>query len=142
MEEKHKKQMKIMTDAVQPHCEEEIIAAITCSHSGSTTGLLISKIFFGGSGVAWKSSSLPNPVFIAVGKENIYAFAYKPRGFKFKIKKEVARWPRKDVTVQTETEGKFYRFTIFEPSGEKHPLEIPVYMGGKEIAKFFLDSII
>lgn len=141
MEEKHKEQMTKMVDAVQPHCEENIIAAMTCSHSGSTARTLITKIFLGGFGAAWKSSGLPNPVFLAVGKENIYAFAYKPRGFKFKIKKEVARWPRKDVTVQAETEGQFYKFTIFEPSGKKYPLEIPVYMGGKEIAKFFLDSI-
>ena len=141
MENKHKEQMAKMTDAVQPHCDEEIIAAMTCSHSGSTARTLIAKIFLGGFGAPWGSSGLPNPVFLAVGKENIYAFAYKPRGFKFKIKKEVARWARKDISIESETEGKMYSFTISTPSGEKYPLEIPVYMGGKEIAKFFLDSM-
>lgn len=141
MDDKQKGQMKIMTDAVQPYCDEDIIAAMTCSHSGSTGRTLISKIFFGGFGASWGTSSLPNPVFLAVGKENIYAFDYKPRGFKFKIKKEAARWSRKDVIVEAETEGKMYSFTISTPNGEKFPLEIPVYMGGKEIARFFLDSI-
>jgi len=141
MEEKHKEQMKTMTDAVQPFCDEEIIAAMTCSHSGSMSRTLISKIFLGGFGAAMKTSDLPNPVFIAVGKENVYAFTYKPRGFKFKIKKEVARWLRKELTVESETEGKMYSFTISTASGDKYPLEIPVFMGGKELAKFFLDSM-
>ncbi|MCK5221472.1 MAG: hypothetical protein KAR14_07830 [Candidatus Aminicenantes bacterium] len=141
MDDKQKGQMKIMTDAVQPYCDEDIIAAMTCSHSGSTTRTLIAKVFLGGFGASWGTSGLPNPVFLAVGKENIYAFDYKPRGFKFKIKKEAARWRRKDVTVESETEGKMYSFTISAPAGEKYPLEIPVYMGGKEIAKFFLDSM-
>ena len=141
MDDKQKGQMKIMTDAVQPYCDEDIIAAMTCSHSGSTTRTLIAKVFLGGFGASWGTSGLPNPVFLAVGKENIYAFDYKPRGFKFKIKKEAARWHRKDVTVESETEGKMYSFTISAPAGEKYPLEIPVYMGGKELAKFFLDTI-
>ena len=141
MEEKHREQMAKMVDAVQPFCEEKIIAAMTCSHSGSTARTLITKIFLGGFGASWKTSGLPNPVFLAVGKENIYAFKYKPRGIGYRIKKEVVRWARRDVRVESETEGKFYKFTISEPSGEKYPLEIPVYLGGKEIAKFFLDSM-
>ena len=141
MDDKHKEQMAKMVDAVQPHCDEEIISAMTCSHSGSTARTLITKIFLGGFGASWKTSGLPNPVFLAVGTKNIYAFSYKPRGFKFKIKKEVARWVRQDITVVSETEGKFFKFTISDPSGETYPLEIPVYMGGKEIAKFFLDSM-
>lgn len=141
MDDKHKEQMAIMTDAVQPHCEEEIIAAMTCSHSGSMRRTLISKFFLGGFGASWKTSGLPNPVFIAVGKQNIYAFNYKPRGFKFKIKKEAARWPRKDISIESETEGKMYSFSISTSSGEKYPLEIPVFMGGKELAKYFIDSL-
>ncbi len=141
MDAKHKEQMAKMTEAVQPHCEENIIAAMTCSHAGSIRRTLISKIFFGGMGATGRTSGLPNPVFIAVGKENIYAFSYKPRGFKFKIKKEVARWPRKDVNIESELVGKMYSFTISTPSGEKYPLEIPLYFGGKEITEFFLDSM-
>jgi hypothetical protein len=141
MDDKLKEQMAKMTEAVQPFCGEEIIAAMTCSHSGTLGRTLIAKIFLGGFGAAWKTSGLPNPVFIAVGRENIYAFDYRPRGFKFKIKKEVARWPRKDVIIETEGGDKMYNFTIALPSGEKFPLEIPVFMGGKELAEFFIDSI-
>ncbi len=141
MEDKLKEQMAKMTEAVQPHCEETIISAMTCSHSGTMGRTLISKIFLGGFGAAWGTSKLPNPVFIAVGVNNIYAFDYKPRGFKFKIKKEVARWPKKDVQIEAETGGKVYKFTISTPSGDKYPLEIPVFMGGKELAEFFIKSM-
>jgi len=141
MEEKMKQQMSVMTDAVQPYCEEPVIAAMTCSHSGSMGRTLISKLFLGGFGAAWKTSGLPNPVFIAVGEQNIYAFRYKPRGFKFKIKEEAARWPRKDITVESETGGKMVTFTISTTMGEKYPLEIPVFMGGRELAEFFINSL-
>jgi hypothetical protein len=141
MDDKMKEQMAIMTEAVQPYCGEEIIAAMTCSHSGTMARTLISKIFFGGVGAGGGTSGLPNPVFIAVGRENIYAFDYRPRGFKFKIKKEVARWPRKDVIVEAEPGDKMFKFTLTVPAGEKYPLEIPVFMGGKELAEFFIDSM-
>ena len=35
MDPKLEKQMAKMVDAVQPHCDEQIIAAMTCSHAGS-----------------------------------------------------------------------------------------------------------
>jgi hypothetical protein len=38
------KQMKRMVDAVQPHCEEPITAAMTCSHAGSMGTVLLSKL--------------------------------------------------------------------------------------------------
>jgi hypothetical protein len=92
MDSKLKEQMAKMVDPVQPHCDEPIIAAMTCSHAGSMGATLFSKIL-DGAGVGFKSNDLPNPVFIAVGDNTIYAFKYKPSWFKFKIKKEVARWP-------------------------------------------------
>ncbi|MEN8154412.1 MAG: hypothetical protein ABFR75_10360 [Acidobacteriota bacterium] len=141
MNEKQKKQMAVMTDAVQPHCDENIIAAITCSHGGTIARTLIAKIFLGGFGASWGTSGLPNPVFIAVGKKNVYAFSYKPRGFKFKIKKEVARWPKNELRVETDMTGKMYKFKLSTPSDESYSLEIPVMFGGRELAQFFLDSL-
>ncbi len=141
MDDKMKKQMAVMTDAVQPFCGEKIIAAMTCSHSGTMARTLIAKFFLGGFGAGWRTSGLPNPVFIAVGPENIYAFDYRPRGFKFKIKKEAARWARKDVIVEMEGGDKMVKFTLALASGEKYPLEIPVFMGGRELAEFFINAI-
>jgi hypothetical protein len=141
MNEEMKKQMAIMTEAVQPHCPEEILSAMTCSHSGTMARTLISKIFFRGVGASWGTSGLPNPVFIAVGRENVYAFDYRPRGFKFKIKKEVARWPRKEMRVETNPGERMFKFTLALPAGEEYPLEIPVFMGGRELVEFFIDTL-
>jgi len=77
MNKKVMKQMAKMVDAVQPNCDEEIVAAMTCSHAGSMGSLLTSKLM-SGVGVVGKSSNLPNPVFIAVGAKTIYAFDYAP----------------------------------------------------------------
>lgn len=138
---KLEKQMAKMVDAVQPHCDEKILAAMTCSHAGSMSSVLLSKLGGGaGAGLLIKSSELPNPVFIAVGERNIYAFKYKPRMFKFKIKKEVARWPRDEVSVSHEMTDMMCHFVLALKSGEGYSLEIPIMMGGKELAQVFLDS--
>jgi len=52
MDDKKKKQMAIMVDAVQPSCDEKIIAAMTCSHAGSMGSLLVSKFLSGGGGLS------------------------------------------------------------------------------------------
>ncbi|MBN1266353.1 MAG: hypothetical protein JXA25_12725 [Anaerolineales bacterium] len=140
MDKKTQKQMAIMVDALQPHCDEEIIAAITCSHAGSISSVLVSK-FMGGAGGGTKTSNLPNPVFIAVGANTIYAFQYAPRGFKFKIKKEVARWPKDEVSVVAEQTGTMANFVMTTVSGDSYALEIPTVMGGKELADLFLQAL-
>jgi hypothetical protein len=140
MDEKTMKQMAKMVDALQPHCDEEIVAAMTCSHAGSMSSVLISKLM-GGVGAGTKSSNLPNPVFIAVGSKSIYAFDYAPRGFKFKIKKEVARWPKDEVSVVAEKTSAMTTFVLTTSSGESYPLEIPTMMGGKELVDVFLEAL-
>ena len=140
MDKKTMKQMAKMVDAVQPHCDEVIVAAMTCSHAGSLSSVLVSKLM-GGIGEGTKSSSLPNPVFIAVGAKSIYAFEYAPRGFKFKVKKEVARWPKDEVNVVTELTSTMATFVLTTGSGESHPLEVPAMMGGKELVDMFLKAL-
>jgi hypothetical protein len=140
MDSKSEKQMAKMVDAVQPYCDEPIVAAMTCSHAGSMSSALTSKLA-GGIGALSKSSHLPNPVFIAVGANTIYAFDYKPRGFKFKIKKEAARWSRNEVSVAAEHTRTMSYFTITTASGENYPMEIPTIMGGKELADLFLKAL-
>jgi len=140
MDEKTMKQMAKMVDALQPHCDEEIVAAMTCSHAGSMSSVLVSKLM-GGIGAGTKSSNLPNPVFIAVGSKSIYAFDYAPRGFKFKIKKEVARWPKDEVSVVAEKTSTMATFVLTTSSGESYPLEVPTMMGGKELVDVFLKAL-
>jgi hypothetical protein len=140
MDEKTMKQMAKMTDAVQPSCDEKIVAAMTCSHAGSMSSLLVSK-FLGGAGGIAKTSKLPNPVFIAVGDKTIYAFDYAPRGFKFKIKKEVGRWPKSEVRVVGEQTSTMANFAISTSSGEYYALEVPTVFGGKELVEMFFDAL-
>ena len=140
MDKKAMKQMAKMVDAVQPNCDEKIVAAMTCSHAGSMSSLLVSKLM-GGIGAGTKTSDLPNPVFVAVGKKYIYAFNYAPRGFKFKIKKEAARWSKDEVTVASEFSGGMATFVLKTNSGEGYALEVPTMMGGKHLVEIFLDAI-
>jgi len=104
------------------------------------SSLLASKLM-GGAGGLVKSSNLPNPVFIAVGANTIYAFDYKPRGFKFKIKKEAARWPRNEVSVTVEETSMMCYFVMTTSSGESYPMEVPTLMGGKELVHLFLAAL-
>ena len=140
MDEKTKKQMAKMVDALQPHCDEQIVAAMTCSHAGSMSSGLLSK-FLGGLGGNVQSVNLPNPVFIAVGIESIYAFDYAPRGFNFKIKKEVARWSKDNVRVESENTGAMATFTLATDEGESYSLEIPTIMGGRELVDMFFNAL-
>ena len=140
MGSKTMKQMAKMVDAVQPNCDEKIVTAMTCSHAGSMSSLLVSKLM-GGVGVVANTSNLPNPVFTAVGEKTIYAFDYAPRGFKFKIKKEVARWPKDEITVASEQSRGMATFVLSTKTGENHPLEVPTIMGGKELFEMFLESL-
>ena len=140
MDEKTKKQMAKMVDALHPHCNEQIVAAMTCSLAGSMGSLLISRLL-GGSGGSVQSVRLPNPVFIAVGTNSIYAFDYAPRGFNFKIKKEVVRWPRDEIRVESKNTGAMATFTLAAGSGESYSFEIPTMMGGRELVDMFFEAL-
>jgi hypothetical protein len=132
MDKKTMKQMAKMVDALQPHCDEEIVAAMTCSHAGSMRSVLVPKLF-GGIGAGRKPSTLPNPVFIGVGSNSIYAFKYAPRGFKFKIKDEVSVEVEKTRTMAT--------FVLTTGSGESHHLEVATMMGAEELVDVFLEAL-
>jgi hypothetical protein len=131
------KYMSRMVDAAQPHCDEPILAAMTCSHAGSMSSAVFSKLLGGMTGMD-RTSDLPNPVFIAVGADTIYAFDYKPRGFKYKIKKEVARWPRNDLTIAVEETERMCYFTMTTGSGDTYPMEVATVMGAKPLVDRFM----
>ena len=138
MSDKTQKQMAKMVDAVQPYCDEPIIAAITCSHAGATQSAV-----FGGSvsGFGKKPSSLPSPVFLAVGLDTVYAFKYVPKGFKFKIKSEAARWRRDSLRLQVEKTKTMANFVLSTASSESHHLEVPILMGAEALADMFFNAI-
>ena len=135
------KQMARMVEAVQPHCEEVITAAMTCSHAGSMSTALLSTMVGGTLGPN-RTSELPNPVLVAVGSGTVYAFAYKPRGFGFKVKKEVRRWARDDLTVAVEETDRMCYFTLKTGSGDIYPLEVATVMGAKEVVGLFTTALV
>ncbi len=147
MDEKTTKQMTKMVDAVQPKCDEQIAVAMTCSHAGSMGSALTGSIglgligrLLGRGGGAKQSLKLPNPVFIAVGDKSVYAFDYSPRGFNFKIKKEVARWPKDEVSVVINKTGRMVAFDLVA-SGDTFPLELATMMGARELVSVFLEAL-
>jgi hypothetical protein len=137
MNEKTKKQMAKIIDTVQPHCDEKIVAAMTCSHGGAMRSVLIGG---GLLGLGKKPSSLPNPVFIAIGSETIYAFKYIPKGFKFKINKEVARWSKDDLRVEVEKTKMMANFVMATASGEIHHLEVAAVLGAEALVDAFIKA--
>jgi len=148
MDEKTKKQMAKMVDALQPHCDEQIAAAMTCSLAGSMSSLLIGglvtqliSMLLGRSRRSSQSVKLPNPVFIAVGSKFIYAFDFAPRGFNYKIKKEVVRWPRGEVSVASKNTGAMATFALTTGSGESYHFEIPTMMGARELVDVFFEAL-
>lgn len=148
MDEKTMKQMTKMVDAVQPKCDEQIAVAMTCSHAGSMSSALVGSVFSGligrllgrGGGGDKPSLKLPNPVFIAVGDKSVYAFDYAPRGFNFKIKKKVARWPKDEVSVVVERTGRMVGFDLVA-SGDTFSLEVATMMGAKELVRVFIEAL-
>ncbi|MGI9645130.1 MAG: hypothetical protein ACR2O6_07465 [Ilumatobacteraceae bacterium] len=132
----------MMVDGAQPHCDEPLDSAMICSHAGSMTSALTSQFLPGGGGLP-KTSELPNPVLIAVGPTTVYAFKYKPRGFKVKLKKgsEVARWSRSSIDVERTKDGKISQFALVTDQGEIYALEVTTALGGTGAYELFMQSL-
>lgn len=96
----------MMVEGAQPHCDEPLRAAMIVSAAGSMGAAVSSALGAAGLGFR-RGPKLPNPALIAVGPTTVYAFKYKPRGFKVKLKKgsEVARWPRAHVRLEVGEKG-------------------------------------
>jgi len=136
-------QIQMMMDPVQPHCDEPLVSAMICGHAGSMAAGLTSAISRVGPGTT-RTSELPNPVIIAVGPTTVYAFKYKPRGFKVKVKpgSEVARWPRRSIRVETGERGKVSsQFALVTEQGEVYAFEVTTALGGAGAYELFIRSL-
>ena len=132
----------MMVDGAQPHCDEPLRSAMICSHAGSMTSALTSRFVPAGGGLP-RTSELPNPVLIAVGPTTVYAFRYKPRGFKVKLKSgsEVARWPRNTIEVERTKSGAISQFALVTEQGEVYALEVTTALGGTGAYELFIESL-
>jgi len=134
------KQMGLMIDAVQPSCDEAITAALTCSHAGSMGSAVFTTLSGLPIGMS-RTSDLPNPVFIAVGADTVYALDYRPRGRKFKIRGEVARWPRRELEVASVFEQGMCYFTMKTPGDDVYAMEVATFMGARPLVERFLQAL-
>ncbi len=135
--------IQMMVDGAQPHCDEPLTSAMVCSHAGSMSRALTSIVSSWAGGLT-KTSELPNPVLIAVGPTTVYAFKYKPRGFKVKLKKgsEVARWPRSTMKVEVGEPGTVTtQFALLADGQYTYALEATTAMGGAEPFGMFIDAL-
>ena len=132
----------MMVDGAQPHCDEPLQSAMICSHAGSMFSALTSHFLPAGGGLP-RTSELPNPVLIAVGPTTVYAFKYKPKGFKIKLKSgsEVARWSRDAIDVQRGADGKVSKFALVTSEGGVYALEVTTALGGTGAYNLFIDSL-
>jgi hypothetical protein len=131
----------MMVDGAQPHCDEPLVSAMICSHAGSMGAVLMSYVTSVGGGLT-RTSELPNPVLIAVGTDTVYAFKYKPKGFKIKLKNgsEVARWARADIEVEADEPKKVSQFAII--AGDSvYTLEVTTMLGGREAYELFIAAL-
>ena len=111
--------METMVAPVREHCPEPIDVAMICSHAGSMAMAGIAAVTRVGPGLT-RTSDLPNPVLIAVGEANVYAFKFAPKGFKLKVKKgwEVARWRRDEVSAIVGKDKRVQAITLRTPEGD------------------------
>lgn len=134
--------IEMMVEGAQPHCDEPLSAAMVCSHAGSMSTALMSAVTTHFPSLR-RGASLPNPALIAVGPTTVYAFKYKPRGFKVKLKKgsEVARWPRSDVHVEVGEAGRVTTPFALVAGDEVHELEVTTAMGGAGAFDLFVAAL-
>jgi hypothetical protein len=138
------RRMAKLVRAVQPYCDENIVAAVPCSrgHADATGSSLfaartkeLAHRVRPGDGI----DALPENVFLALGSRWIHAFDYSPKLFGFRIKKQVARWPRDKTTVVAEYTSTMIYVVITTRSGESHALEVSALStpAGRPTVEFF-----
>jgi hypothetical protein len=133
--------------AVQPHCAEQVVAAIPCARGhldteASSLFVAKSKEPAGRVGPGVGLATLPERVFLAFGSRWIYAFDYSPKLLGYEIKQQVACWPRDEVSVVAEYTSTMIYFVMTTRSGESHAFEVSAMsMPAGRPAVEFLDIV-
>ena len=116
--------------AVQPFCDETIIAAGTFQGAGGWAWGIQSGALFGGllrrppKDVRARTGGLPDTVILGVGSTKVFVFKYKVRGLHLDVEPPVRTWRRDDLVVETDTRRVASKLTIeVAPTGEVHELE-------------------
>ncbi len=128
MKEKKKEQWRQkFKEAVQTKVDEQVLGAGPFYRAGSWAGAGLAQISGAGAlGASLfgkkKAAGLPQNFIIAVTPTKVYAFGYKPRSSKVKVKDELAVWDRANLKVTTEEKTMSTR-VVFESPGEGEKVE-------------------
>jgi uncharacterized protein YqcC (DUF446 family) len=116
--------------AVQPFCDEPLIAAGTFQGAGGWAWGIESGALFGGlfrrppKDVRARAGGLPDTVILAVGSTKVFVFKYKARRLRLEVEPPVRTWKRDDLVVRTDTRRVASKLAIEVAStGEVHELE-------------------
>lgn len=122
-----------MVAAVQPWCDEPIVAAHTFQvaggwASGVSQGLIatLAGALFGRTPkhVRERAGGLPETVILALGRTKVFVFAYRVRRMDLLVEAPVRVWRRNDLMVETDVRRVASKLTIDVLStGDHHELE-------------------
>lgn len=120
-------------DAVQPWCDETLIAAGTFQVAGGwasgvsqgTLGVLLGTIFRRTpKHVRERSGGLPETVILAIGPTKVFVFAYRVKRMNLHVEAPVRVWRRDDLVVRSDVRIVASKLTIDVTStGDHHELE-------------------
>lgn len=120
-------------DAVQPWCDEPVVAAGTFQVAGGwasgvaqgTLATLLGTIFRRTpKHVLERGGGLPDTVILAVGERKVFVFTYRVRRMNLFVEAPVRVWRRDDLVVKTDVRMVASKLTIDVVStGDHHELE-------------------
>jgi hypothetical protein len=116
--------MSAWVAAVQPHCDEPVIAALNFQQAGMMSAGVkggLGGMFFGRAAYkksAERAGGFPSNVLLAVDKTKLYVFAYDIRSLDFDP--PIAAWNRSEVNVETREQRAASKVIIDAPSTAAH----------------------
>lgn len=120
-------------DAVQPWCDDPLVAAGTFQVAGGWAsgvgqgllGALVGSVFGRTpKHVRERAGGLPDTVVLAVGETKVFVFTYRTKRMQLLIEAPVRVWRRDDLVVKTDVRRVASKLTIDVGStGDRHELE-------------------
>ena len=131
--------------AVQPQLPEPVIAVMPAQRAGAYGRALGAAV--GGGGLALfgerrakkAAGGLPPNVLLALTASGLYAFGYKPKGFRGVTATPAMAWSRQGLGIATEPGRVTNRIVLHGPAvGDPIHLEYAAFAGGQQLLEDFL----
>lgn len=122
--------MSPMIAAVQPFCDEPLMAAHTFQGAGGWASGIENGVLLGGllsrppKDVRARWGGLPDTVILAIGPTKVFVFKYKVRWMRLVVEPPVRTWKRDDLVVETDVRRVASKLAIYVvPTDDVHELE-------------------